>query len=88
MLVALAGANSVSGQTTDAEAQYRVARRLAAEGAAGAAAALDRVVALDPQGPLADDALLDRAALLGLPRWPEQRGHLGADGVSAARAPR
>ncbi len=85
MLVALAGASSVCGQTADAEAQYRVARRLAAEGSAGAAAALDRVVALDPAGPLADDALLERAALIGLPRWPEQRGRLDAVRVSEAR---
>jgi len=85
VLVALAGAGSVVAQTSDAEAQYRVARRLAAEGSAGAAAALDRVVALDPKGPLADDALLDRAGLIGLPRWPEQRGRLSADRVSEAK---
>lgn len=85
MLVALAGTSSVPAQTSDAEAQYRIARRLAAEGSAGAAAALDRVVALDPKGPLADDALLDRAALIGLPRWPEQRGRLSADRVSEAK---
>jgi len=76
VLLAFAAASSAIGQATDAEAQYRVARRLGAEGSAGAAAALDRVVELDPQGPLADDALLDRAALIGLPRWPEQRGRL------------
>lgn len=86
VLVALAGAGSVPAQTADAEAQYRVARRLAAEGSSAAAAALDRVVALDPQGPLADDALLDRAALIGLPRWPEQRGRMDAVRVSEARA--
>jgi len=85
-LVAFAAASSVYGQTSDAEAQYRVARRLAAEGAAGAAAALDRVVELDPQGPLADDALLDRATMIGLPRWPEQRGRLPATRITEARA--
>ena len=86
MLAALVGAGAVPAQTSDAEAAYRVARRLAAEGSSGAAAALDRVVALDPAGPLADDALLDRAALIGLPRWPEQRGRLGAVRISEARA--
>ena len=84
-LMVLAGTGPVPAQTSDAEAQYRVARRLTAEGSAGAAAALDRVVELDPQGPLADDALLDRAALIGLPRWPEQRGRLDAVRVSEAR---
>ena len=85
LLAALAGASPVPAQTSDAQAQYRVARRLAAEGSSGAAAAFDRVVELDPQGPLADDALLNRAALIGLPRWPEQRGRLSAKRVFEAK---
>ncbi len=85
LLAAIAAASPVQAQTSDAEAQYRVARRLAAEGASGAAAAFDRVVELDPMGPLADDALLDRAALIGLPRWPEQRGGIPAVDVARAR---
>ena len=44
-----------------AEAQLRVASRLAAERSASAPAAYERAVALDPTGPLADDALLELA---------------------------
>ncbi len=84
-IAAVSAGGAASAQSSDAEAQYRVARRLAAEGSAGAGEALDRVVALDPRGPLADDALLDRALLVGLPRWPEQRGRLAAPRISEAR---
>jgi hypothetical protein len=60
-----------------AERQYRVARRLIAEGSAEAAAALDKVIELDPQGDLADDAAVEKALLMGIPRWPEELGKLG-----------
>ena len=53
----------------DAEAEFRVARRLVAEGSPQAADALDRVFRLDPDGPLADDALLERALLVGMAGW-------------------
>ena len=85
VFAALVCVGPVLAQVSDAEAQYRVARRLAAEGSAGAAAALDRVVTLDPTGPLADDALLERASLNGLPRWPEQRGALVFAAVSESK---
>jgi hypothetical protein len=59
-----------------AERQYRVARRLAAEGSAEAKTALDKVIELDPAGELADDAAVDKALLLGLPHWPEELGRI------------
>ncbi len=68
-----------------AERQYRVSRRLAAEGSAEAATALQRVVELDPQGELADDALVDQALLLGLARWPEQLGRVEPATAASAR---
>jgi len=67
-----------------AERQYRIARRLAAEGSPEAADALQKVLQLDPKGDLADDALVDQALLEGLPRWPEDLGRL--DEESARRA--
>ena len=67
-----------------AERQYRIARRLAAEGSREAADALQKVLQLDPKGVLADDALVDQARLEGLPRWPEDLGNL--DEGSARRA--
>lgn len=67
-----------------AERQYRIARRLAAEGSPEAADALQKVLQLDPKGDLADDALVDQALLAGLPRWPEDLGNL--DEESARRA--
>lgn len=69
------------GDVPDAQTQYRIARRLAAEGSKEAASALRRVVELEPNGPLADDALLDEARLENLPLWPEELGRL----LSAAR---
>ena len=45
----------------DAEREYRVARKLLADGSDEARAALRRVAALDPGGALADDALVDLA---------------------------
>lgn len=67
-----------------AERQYRIARRLAAEGSPEARAALEKVIELDPDGRLADDALVDQALLESLPRWPEATGWL--DAAAAARA--
>ena len=75
---------AVSAQTADPEAQtaeanrqYRLARRLVAEGSSEAAAALDRVVAIDPAGPLSDDAQLERVLLLKVARWPHELGRVG-----------
>jgi len=59
-----------------AEREFRIARRLAAEGSPQAAAALQRVYELAPQGPLADDALLDRALLSAVAGWPDELGRL------------
>jgi hypothetical protein len=59
-----------------AERQYRIARRLAAEGSPQAGAALRKVVELAPRGPLADDAILEEALLLPLAEWPEEIGRL------------
>ena len=67
-----------------AERQYRVARRLAAEGSPDAAAALQKVIELDPEGRLADDALLEQALLEPLPRWPEGLGRIDADAARRA----
>lgn len=73
------------GQDPDAaRRQYRVARRLAAEGSPEAGAALRRVVELDPRGPLADDALVEEALLEPVPRWPEGLG--GLESAPANRA--
>lgn len=73
-----------AGATEVAERQYRVARRLAAERAPGALDALQRVVELDPEGPLADDALVDAAVLLGSRAWPEQLGNIEVERVQRA----
>jgi hypothetical protein len=59
-----------------AERQYRIARRLLAEGSAEARIALDKVIELDPVGDLADDATIDKALLLRVPRWPEELGRI------------
>jgi len=72
------------GPPEEAERQYRVARRLAAEKAPGAFEELLRVADLDPQGALADDALVEAAALLGSPIWPEQLGQVEADRIETA----
>jgi len=75
---------SLAADPAAAERQYRIARRLAAEGSPDAAEALQKVLQLDPKGALADDALVDAALLEGLPRWPEELGRLGEE--SARRA--
>jgi hypothetical protein len=59
-----------------AERQYRIARRLVAEGSSEARAALEKVIELDPVGSLADDATVEKALLLGVPRWPEELGRI------------
>lgn len=64
------------GDPEAAERQYRIARRLAAEGSSQAGAALRQVVELDPGGPLADDAMLEEALLFPVAAWPEEIGRL------------
>ncbi len=64
--------------------QYRVARRLAAEKSPDAATALQKVVELDPKGPLADDALLEQGILAGAPAWPSELGSLTGSGMAKA----
>lgn len=76
-------AGAAQGGAAEAERQYRVARRLAAERSPEAAQALQKVVELDPEGPLADDATLDEALLAPLPRWPEDLARI--DEAAAAR---
>lgn len=74
-----------AADAAQAESQYRIARRLAAERSPEAAAALRRVVELDPHGALADDALVEASLLLPLPRWPEELGILDAGDAQTAR---
>jgi DNA-binding beta-propeller fold protein YncE len=77
-------------ETPDPEAalrQYRLAQRLGAERSPDAAAAFERVVALDPNGRLADDALVDLARLSGLPDWPEDVADLSSSRAVAAIGP-
>jgi hypothetical protein len=83
-LVAGSAGPVLAADPAAAERQYRIARRLAAEGSPDAAEALQKVLELDPKGQLADDALVDQALLEGLPRWPENLGRL--DEASARRA--
>jgi hypothetical protein len=47
--------------------------------------ALARVVELDPDGPLADDALVDQALLESLAAWPEAAGALDPEAAARAR---
>jgi sugar lactone lactonase YvrE len=70
-----------------AEQQYRLAQRLGADRSADAPAAFARVVALAPDGPFADDALVDLACLSGLPDWPEEVAVLDATRAAAAVVP-
>jgi hypothetical protein len=67
-----------------ATAQYRLAQRLAADRSPEAAPAFEKVVALAPGGPLADDALLGLARLQGVPDWPEELSQLDAAHAQAA----
>jgi hypothetical protein len=59
-----------------AERQYRMARRLAAHKSPEASAALEKVVQLDPDGALADDARIEQVLLHEVPLWPEATGRL------------
>jgi streptogramin lyase len=82
VLPATAAAQGVADPAA-AERQYRVAQRLGADGSQDAPAAFERVLAMAPNGPLADDALVDLARFFGAPDWPEELG--GLDPASAAR---
>jgi hypothetical protein len=84
LVAAIAVTPSIASDPAEAKRQYRLARRLAAEGSPDAAAALRRVAELDPRGPLADDARVEEALLLPLARWPEQLGQLDAGQARAA----
>jgi hypothetical protein len=68
-----------------ADRQYRIAQRLGADGSPDAAAAFEKVVALAPHGPLADDALVDLARLAGSPDWPEDLAALDAARAASAK---
>jgi hypothetical protein len=92
--VALAGAVlasasvAVAQEVADpaaADRQYRLAQRLGADASPDAAAAFEKVVALAPHGPLADDALVDLARLAGSPEWPEDLAALDAARAATAR---
>jgi DNA-binding beta-propeller fold protein YncE len=66
------------------ERQYRLAQRLGADRSPDAAPAFEKVVALAPDGPFADDALVDLARLSGLPDWPEEVAVLDVARATAA----
>ncbi len=81
VLLAADGALAAGAASADPEGaakQYRVARRLVAEGSPDASGALAKVYELDPTGPLADDALVEQALLLGVAAWPGELGRLAA----------
>ncbi len=78
------GIVSAAGDPAAAERKFRVARRLAAERSPEAEAALKKVVELDPDGALADDALVELAKLNDVPHWPESTGRLQAEAVETA----
>ncbi len=83
--VLAAWAAPVAADPAAAERQYRIARRFAAEGSDEAVAALRRVVELAPEGPLADDAVVELAMLSDIPHWPEEIGRIDASSARAAR---
>ena len=72
----LGSASLEAADPAAAERQYRIARRLVAEGSSEARTALEKVIELDPVGSLADDATVEKALLLGVPRWPEELGRI------------
>jgi hypothetical protein len=91
LLAVLAGALPSRGaeggaDPAAAERQYRVARRLATERSKEAGAAFQQAHDLDPAGALADDALLEKALLLGVPAWPEDLGRISRPDQQAAIA--
>ncbi len=75
-IVAAAAEPQPAADPEAAARQYRIARRLAAEGSPDASAALAKVFDLDPGGALADDALVDQALLLPIAVWPEGLGRI------------
>jgi hypothetical protein len=81
-----AASSSSAADRAAAERAYERARRLVAAGAPEAATALEQVLALDPEGPLADDALTDLALLAPLPHWPEDLGRIEASEAEQALA--
>jgi hypothetical protein len=83
----VAAAGQEPSDPAAAERQYRVAERLSADRSPDAAAAFAKVVALAPQGPLADDALVDLARFHGAPDWPEDLGAVDAARAALIRAP-
>lgn len=87
ILVASGSAAPSAPELDAALRQYRLALRLSAEGSTEAPAAFEKAVALAPQGPLADDALIDLARLRGSPEWPEDLGRMTATAAASARAP-
>ena len=77
LLLACATAARAEGPSTDpaaAEREYRIARRLAADGSGEAAAALARVVALDPTGLVVADP--------GTGRTGNPKVYVGGDALS------
>jgi hypothetical protein len=83
--VAIAG-RAAAGDHAAAESQLRVASRLAAERSASAPGAFEKVVALDPGGPLADDALLALARFYHPPERIAEASSLDASRSAAAGA--
>lgn len=81
-----AAAIAETGAPQAARDALRLARRLAAEKAAGADDAFAKVVSIDPRGPLADDALVERALLRAPALWPEDLGRVPAPTWAEARA--
>jgi len=81
---AASGGGSFAADPDAAERQFRVARRLAAEGSSEAAVALRKVVELDPAGLLADDAWVELTKLNAPARWPEELGRIEPAGVKRA----
>jgi hypothetical protein len=84
---ARAAGSPASADPSAAEKQYRLAQRLGADRSPDAPAAFEKVVALAPAGPYADDALVDLARMHGAPEWPEELGELSAARAALARAP-
>lgn len=78
-------APSAGADAREAEAAYRVAQRLVAEGSIEAVGALEHVLTLDPTGLLADDAHLDLALLNRPAVWPEELGRQPAEPLRIAR---
>lgn len=86
-IAAMLGAGRGDATAADPEAadrQYRIARRLAAEGSSQAFQAFEKVLELDPDGGLADDARVEQARLLGVARWPEELGRIDAGAAATA----